>query len=215
METAQSLTSLLEKKGVLGDEGILSAFTKIDRKLFVPEGLQSLAYVDIPLPIGHGQTISQPFTVLFMLGLLDARRGDTVLDVGSGSAYTTALLAEIVGEEGTVTGVEIVPDLVALGKSNLHKFHFSNAEIRQSGDTIGFPEGAPYDRILVSAEAREVPGDLVTQLKVGGRMVIPVKNGIWNIVKHSDETIEVEKHNGFVFVPLLDSAPHSRKGDFE
>lgn len=203
METLTSLIGTLKKRGVLKNKKVLSAFKKIDRKYFVSEKLQHFAYEDRPLPIGYEQTISQPFTIAFMLELLDVQRGENVLDVGSGSGYTTALLAEIVGPQGKVIGVEIIPELVTLGKNNIRKYHFMHAEIRQSKTTIGVPRSGPYDKILVSAETHRVPVDLLAQLKIGGRMILPIDNAIWKIKKQPDESLEIEKYEGFVFVPLI------------
>lgn len=204
MESLASLIAHLKNSGVLYNPELIRAFEKIDRKYFVPEKLQNLVYLDEALPIGEGQTISQPFTVAFMLELLSPRQGNRVLDVGSGSGYTTALLAEIVGTRGQVVGVEIVPELVDMGKKNLAKYHFSNAEIRKTNGTLGIPEEAPYDRILVSASATKIPKPLLNQLKVGGRMVLSINNKICKIEKKGVHDIEIEKHPGFIFVPLIE-----------
>ncbi|KKU81316.1 MAG: Protein-L-isoaspartate(D-aspartate)O-methyltrans ferase [Parcubacteria group bacterium GW2011_GWA1_47_8] len=203
MNTLASLIEHLKDTGVLKTPAIIRAFEHIDRKYFVSEELRSLAYADEALPIGMGQTISQPFTVAFMLELLSAQKGDYVLDVGSGSGFTTALLADIIGEKGRVIGVEIVPALVSMGKENLARYHFAHAEIKKTGEMLGSPADAPFDKILVSAAAEQIPLSLVGQLKVGGRMVIPVGNDILKIEKNADGSIATEKHSGFVFVPLI------------
>jgi len=197
----KELVSDLIEEGVLKTESIIKAFKKIDRGDFVLPEYEDEAYDDFPLPIGHGQTISQPLTVAFMLELLDSKKGSKVLDVGSGSGWTTALLAEI-SENGFVFGTEIIPDLVAFGKNNLAKYRLSNAEIRQAVKEIGLEEKAPFDRILVSASAKEIPEGLLKQLKIGGIMVIPVENSILKIEKISKEEIKTERFDGFVFVPL-------------
>ena len=155
------------------------------------------AYGDYPLPIGHGQTISQPYTVAYMLELLQPERGDRVLDVGSGSGWTAALLASIVGPDGRVWGTEIIPELVEFGRANLAKYNFKNATIERAAG-LGLPEHAPYDKILVSAAADDVPDSLLDQLAPGGIMVIPIKTSVWKIT-HTER----EEHPGFAFVPLI------------
>ncbi len=185
---------------------ILEAFAKIDRKDFVLPEYAELAYEDKALPIGYGQTISQPSTVAFMLDLLEVMEGQKVLDVGSGSGWTTALLAYLVGDTGMVTGVELVSELVKFGQTNLAK-HYpeSKARIYQATCKYGCKDRAPYDRILVSASAEAVPAELVDQLKPNGIMVLPVQNSIWKIVNKltKDGGIYKEEYPGFVFVPLV------------
>jgi protein-L-isoaspartate(D-aspartate) O-methyltransferase len=179
------------------------AFEAVDRKDFVPESFQNAAYGDFPLPIGFGGTISQPSTVLFMLNLLDPKPGEKVLDIGSGSGWTTALLAAAVGKKGKVFGVELVPELVEFGQNNLNKYEFLNAEIRQANeDEPGLMVEKPFDKILVSAAAGDLPKNLIDQLRIGGRMVIPIRNSVWRIDKVSDNKIMQQEYPGFAFVPL-------------
>ncbi|MDD5696825.1 MAG: protein-L-isoaspartate O-methyltransferase [Candidatus Pacebacteria bacterium] len=188
---------------VLRTESIIDAFKTVDRKDFVLKEYEREAYGDYPLPIGFGQTISQPTTVAFMLELLQPKKGDKILDVGSGSGWTTALLAHITGRKGKVFGLEKIPELVLLGKDNLAKYDFPNVEIRQAGEGLGLKKEAPFDKILVSAFARTVPEELVKQLKTGGVMVIPVDNDILRIEKISDKENRIQRFEGFVFVPLI------------
>ncbi len=188
--------------GVLKTERIIKAFRNIDRRDFVLPEYKSEAYEDYPLPIGYGQTISQPYTVAFMLELLQSKKGDKVLDVGSGSGYTTALIADIIGPKGFVWGLEIIPELVALGSNNLNKYSLKNAEIVQTEEKMGLIKKSPFDRILVSASAGNVPGQLVDQLKIGGILVVPVGNDIYKITKNSLDKTDTETFSGFVFVPL-------------
>ncbi len=191
--------------GVLKTQEIKKAFAEVDRKDFVRPEYFDLAYEDIPLPIGYGQTISQPTTVAFMLELLQPKKGLKVLDVGTGSGWTTALLAHIVGKEGEVVGVEIIPELVEFGKQNISRYCKGlNANIFLAKKEFGYPLESPYDRILVSASGNEVPVALIRQLKKGGVMIIPVKNSIWKVIRRSVNTDDIwkEEYPGFVFVPL-------------
>lgn len=197
----EELISNLIKQGVLKDERIINAFINISRKNFVLPEYEEEACSDYPLPTGYGQTISQPFTVAFMLELLDVKNESKVLDVGSGSGWTTALLAEL-AKNGSVYGTEIIPELVEFGKMNLNRYKFKNAEILQAGETLGLREKAPFDRILVSASTSRLPKELVSQMKTGGIMVIPIGNCVFKVKKISNKKAELEKFEGFAFVPL-------------
>ena len=189
--------------GTLRSENIIEAFRAVDRKYFVPKLHEDLAYIDVPLSIGNGQTISQPSTVAFMLEHLDVQKGDHVLDIGSGSGWTTALLCHLVGEDGSVTGLERVDELVEQGQNNLSKLSIpSHCHIKKAGDQLGMP-GKQFDRILVSASAYEIPKELFLQLHVGGTMVIPVRESIFKFTKVSDSDVSQEEFYGFVFVPLI------------
>lgn len=175
----------------------------VDRANFVPKDLRGSADIDAPLPIGYGQTNSQPYTVRLMLRWLDPQPGDKVLDVGSGSGWTTALLAYLVGSKGWVYAVERVPELVEFGEENCQRTGVKNARFFTAGDEFGLPKEAPFDRILVSASADELPPELVDQLKIGAKMVIPVQNDILEITKKSAGDLDIKRHPGFAFVPLL------------
>lgn len=175
----------------------------MNRREFLPEEARDYENIDAPLPIGYDQTNSQPTTVRLMLEWLDPQKGDKVLDVGSGSGWTTALLAHIVGSKGFIYGVEIIPELVNFGRENVRKSGIRNAEFFQTGSVYGLPDYAPYDRILVSASARHVPDELLAQLKIGGKMVIPVNHDILEITKSASNKQETITHSGFVFVPLI------------
>lgn len=199
----KSLTEKLIAQGVLKTPEIITAFRKIDRKNFVLPEFKAESYDDCPLPIGYEQTISQPWTVAFMLELLEPKNGERILDIGSGSGWTTALLASIVGEQGVVFGVERIPELVAYGAKNLDTYKFAHSKILMAGPIFGLPKEAPFDKILVSAAADTMPEDLVLQLKLGGTLVIPIQNQIWKIIKRADKKLNIEKFDGFAFVPLI------------
>jgi protein-L-isoaspartate(D-aspartate) O-methyltransferase len=181
-----------------------AAFEATPRTVFLPRGARRFARIDRALDIGWGQTNSQPRTVRAMLTLLDVRPGHRVLDVGSGSAWTTALLAHLVGPTGEVVGVEIVPELVAFGRANLARLDLPQARIERAvPDVLGLPDLAPFDRILVSAEATTMPRALVDQLDPdGGRLVVPVAGVMHEVVRH-DESADVVRHGHYAFVPLI------------
>ena len=195
----EELISFLIKKDVLKTESLIEAFLKIDRADFVPLKLQNMAYEDRPLPIGARQTISQPYTVAFMLELLKLKSQDRVLDFGSGSGWTTALLASICKQ---VDAVERIESLVELSRKNLLKYNFNNIVVHQAERKLGL-DGEVFDKILVSCAADTIPKALIQQLKVGGIMVIPIAHSIFKITKTGEDTLQKQEYPGFVFVPLV------------
>ena len=184
-------------------DAVSKAMAEVRREGFLREADRRRASHDGPLGIGHDQTNSQPRTVEAMLRLLDVRPGQHVLDVGAGSGWTTALLARLVGPDGRVRGVELVPDLAAWGAANLAGTDQPWATlVDATPGVLGLPAHAPYDRILVSAEPSRLPEELVVQLaEDGGRMVIPVAGVMRLIVRHGDERT-VSNHGRYRFVPL-------------
>lgn len=179
------------------------AFKTVKRVGFVPSKLKGLASIDSPLPIGFGQTISQPTTVRMMLTWLDPQLGESVLDIGSGSGWTSALLSKLVGEEGKVYAVEKIPELLAFGESNCQKAGVTNIEFFLAKKPYGLPQNAPYHRILVSAAAQKLPFELLDQLRNDGKLIIPVKHDVLEITKVSPTEHTTTVHPGFVFVPLI------------
>jgi len=199
----QHLIDYLIAREVLQSPRLIEAFQRCDRSFFVPKELQIETYADYPLSIGEGQTISQPSTVAIMLELLNPKEGNKILDIGSGSGWTTALLATAVGEKGFVEGIERIPHLVQYSRENLQKIPIKNASITLSDASVLGKPGHLYDRILVSASAPYMPKSLFAQLKKGGIMVIPIENSVWRFMKNEDETIEAYELPGFSFVPLI------------
>lgn len=185
-----------------GRDRVQGAFRATDRRGFLPPAQVRHADWDEPLPIGRGQTSSQPSTVARMLRLLDVPAGARVLDVGAGSGWTTALLAHLTGPEGSVVGVELEPDLATWGAANLAAVErpWARIEAARAG-VLGMPDEAPFDRILVSAEAGELPASLVDQLGPVGRMVAPVARGL-SVVQRGHDGVQITRFEGYRFVPL-------------
>jgi protein-L-isoaspartate(D-aspartate) O-methyltransferase len=187
----------------MGESALWEAFRVVSRADFLRPADRRHADLDAPIAIGDGQTNSQPRTVFAMLELLDVQPGDRVLDVGSGSGWTTALLAHLVGSAGTVIGVEINPALVAFGTANLRGYDYPWASIWQAEPgVLGAPDEAPFDRILVSAAASELPTPLIDQLAVAGILVVPVGARMTRVVKASADDITTRTHGLYSFVPL-------------
>jgi len=184
---------------------VRAALAKVERHRFVPAGQQSLAYRNHPLPIGSGQTISQPYIVALSTDLVAPQPGQRVLEIGTGSGYQAAMLAEIVSK---VYSIEIVPSLGKEAAARLKTLGYANVEVRIGDGYAGWPERAPFDAIVVTAAAPRVPEALVAQLKPGGRMVIPVGEShaaqqLLLIVKRADGSVERRSVLPVRFVPLV------------
>lgn len=204
----ERLLEQLMSDGYLRTERIIRAFRKVPRADFLPEQERQFADRNEPLPIGFGQTISQPLTVALMLELLQPKLGESVLDIGAGSGWTTALFATIVGPKGRVVAIERIPQLHAFAKKNLAPFGFSNVTLLQGDGTFGHPQSSPFDCIHVAAGARHgVPDALKKQLAVAGRLVIPVGEPMQTLVcvtRTAKDAFDEQRIPGFSFVPLIE-----------
>ncbi len=187
-------------------QSVLDAMMRVPRHLFVPENVRSSAYMDTPLPIGHGQTISAPHMVAIMCDLLDLRVGQKVLEIGTGSGYNAAIMAELVGKEGHIYSIERVPQLADFAKKNLDAAGYENVSIILDDGSGGSLEHAPYDRINVTSAAPSIPDPLVQQLSRDGIMAIPVGNitqRLYIVRKDLGGSVHNEEEGGVVFVPLI------------
>jgi len=187
----------------IADKRVIEAMRRVPRDAFVPPEQHQVAYDDRPLGIGFGQTISQPFIVALMVQALDLKQSEQVLELGTGSGYEAAILAELAQK---VVTVEHIPDLAESAKQVLDKLGYSNIEIHVAGKTLGWPEGAPYDAIIVSAGAPSVPKVLLEQLAWGGRLVIPAgsrwQQDLLKVTKLKKGN-RIENLGGCYFVPLI------------
>jgi len=170
MQKEQMVDQQIRSRGVK-DARVLEALLKVDRHLFVPEDQRKWAYQDHPLPIGYGQTISQPYIVGLMTELLQLDPQDKVLEIGTGSGYQAAVLGELVKDVYTI---EIVPELAQASAKTLKSLGYSNVHVRQGDGYQGWPQEMPFDAVIVTAAPPEVPQELIDQLRVGGKMVVPV-----------------------------------------
>lgn len=184
------------------DAAVLNAMSRVPRHLFVPPDVRPFAYEDRPLPIGRGQTISQPFIVAYMTEALQLQPNHTVLEIGTGSGYQAAVLAELVRQVYTI---EIVPDLAAAARRTLADAGYKNVEVRAGNGYLGWPEHAPYPRIIVTAAPPEIPKALIDQLAVGGIMVVPVGTGYQEmiVVSKTANGITQKKTIPVRFVPMV------------
>lgn len=210
MNSNEELIRELISGGYLKTPEIIQAFRKVDRRGFVPEELTRFCYQNRPLPIGFGQTISQPLTVAFMLELLAPKAGQKILDIGAGSGWQTALLAEIVGERGRVIAVERIPELVEMAKKNLVRCGLAGkgtVVLKHKDGTSGYRTYAPFDGIIAAASAPKIPVQWQVQLKKGGRIVAPVGESIVCLEKLASGDFRRRDFFGFAFVPLVKDKP--------
>jgi protein-L-isoaspartate(D-aspartate) O-methyltransferase len=209
-ERTHMVRSQIERRG-LKDPRLLAAFETVPRHLFVPESHQYAAYNDGPIPIGHSQTISQPYIVALMTALLQLQGNERVLEVGTGSGYQAAILGMLTDEVHTI---EFLPELAAQADNLLKELGFDNVHVHVGDGSLGWPEAAPYDGILVAAAAPDAPRALLGQLKDGGRLVLPVGGRsmqnleVW--VRKGDD-FESRIETSVAFVPLRGQQGWDRK----
>lgn len=226
--SSMDIVGTLVQQGWLKSPHIIDAFKKIKREDFLSEDMRRFAELNEPLPIGYGQTISQPLTVAFMLELLNPQRGNKILDIGAGSGWTTALMAYIVSHNensqiqstnhksqtanGKVIAIEIIPELKEFGERNVAKYNFIQrglVEFLCIDGSRGYKKEAPYDRILSSAAGTHLPRAWQDQVVTGGRIVAPIGSSLWLFVKvrkEGKETFEKQEFPGFSFVPLVEGS---------
>jgi protein-L-isoaspartate(D-aspartate) O-methyltransferase len=206
-QRSQMVQQQIRSRGVTS-QPVLAAMEQVPRHLFVPDSERGQAYEDHPLPIGGGQTISQPYIVALMTALLDLPPRSKVLEIGTGSGYQAAVLSRVSGQ---VFSIEIVPELAARARETLSRLGYDNVQVRLGDGYRGWAEAAPFDGILLTAAPHAVPPPLIAQLKPGGRMVVPVGGFDQDLVvltKNSDGTVKQEKVLPVRFVPMTGEAAH-------
>lgn len=200
-EEKKALISSLRYKGI-GDEKLLEAFRRVPREKFIPEPFRKYAYEDNALPIECKQTISQPFTIAYMTMALDVKKGDEVLEIGTGSGYQAAILCELGAQ---VYSVERIEQLYLSAKELLQKLRYK-VHLKVGDGSLGWEEHAPYDKIIVTAAAPSVPRSLVKQLKQGGKLVVPVgslEHQKLYVLSRMEEGVDYKVYESFKFVPLI------------
>ncbi len=204
----EELIERLTRWGYLSKRDVINAFKKVPRHEFVPQNLRRYSYADQPLPIGHGQTISAPSMIAIMLESLDLKPAQKVLEIGTGSGYNAALIAELIGRDGQIFTIERVAELAEFGRANLKKSGYGGVKVITGDGTCGYTREAPWDRILITACAPEIPQPLISQLKVGGKLGAPVGRHYmaqtWIVAeKLGEKKINVQERGGCSFVPLV------------
>jgi protein-L-isoaspartate(D-aspartate) O-methyltransferase len=203
MDETEQMISVIRAYGI--DDGrIFEAMRRVPRHFFVPDDLRDAAYGDFPLQIGEGQTISQPYTVAFMLHHLDLKEGHHVLEIGSGSGWSAALMKRLVGKIGRVVTIERIQNLVMYAKENLQKV-YSDIDVVQADGSEGLDGYAPYDRIIITAACPSMPPPLIKQLKDAGIIIAPVGHIVQQMSKgiKQGNSLHVENLGSFRFVPLI------------
>jgi len=197
-----ALLARMRKRGVLRSHRILKAFKRVNRIDFTPEEFKENAYLDVPIPIDAGMTTSQPSTIAFMLEALKPKRGDTILEIGTGSGYMTALLAYVVGAGGRVYSIELSPELHIFASNNLKKYDCRNVTLYLGDGKKGLPEKAPFQKIISAAEVSEVPAAWKEQIQVGGTIVTPLNGHLLKIDRISKDQFREHKYPHFEFVKM-------------
>ena len=205
MNQKQKLIEHWISSGIIKDNKVIEAFKKIPREIFMQAEHKDESYGDYPLPIGEGQTISQPTTVMVMTEALELKQGQKILEVGAGSGYQAAIIASIVGEKGMVISTEIIPKIATIARENIKKMNLKNIRIVECDGSKGYEKEAPYDRIIITAACPKIPKVLISQLKETGIIVAPVGNMVEQAMikakKRKGKLVE-ENLGSFMFVPL-------------
>ena len=205
----KQLIDELKNSGIKTD--ILKAIEKIDRKNFLPPELQEQAYEDYPLSIGYGQTISQPYTVAFMLQELELKKGDKVMEIGTGSGWNAALISHLVGEKGKIYTIEIIKQLAEQAKEKLK--HYKNIQVFNIDGSKGLKKFCPYDKIILTAAPKSIKQELKGQLKENGILLAPVGKYSQKMIKIKEQKnkFKIEERGDFVFVPLIENRQQNEK----
>ncbi|MEM0493476.1 MAG: protein-L-isoaspartate O-methyltransferase [Candidatus Thermoplasmatota archaeon] len=201
----EELVEKLVRYGYIKSDKVKEAMLSVPRELFVPYNRRSCAYIDTPLEIGEGQTISAPHMIAIMCEVLDITKGEHILEIGTGSGYHAAIVSKMVGPRGKVYTIERIHSLADKAKVNLKNAGIKNVEVHVGDGSLGLSEHAPYDKIYVTCAAPVVPPPLIEQLKDGGKLLVPLGSSICSLKlleKKKDKTT-VTDHGGCVFVPLI------------
>lgn len=195
----------LINKDILKTPKIIKAFKKVNRKAFMPDELKEVAHIDNAMPIGHGQTISQPLTVAIMLEILEPKQNNKILEIGYGSGWVTCILSEIISSKGKIYAYEIVKEIAKFGKKNIHNFYSTipeNIVLHNYDYERDYLKNAPYDRIISAASFQKTPSDIADTLSEDGIFVFPTEGyDIRRVSKQKGKLIE-ERLPGFIFVPI-------------
>ncbi|KXA92537.1 protein-L-isoaspartate O-methyltransferase [candidate division MSBL1 archaeon SCGC-AAA259E17] len=207
-EDREEMVQSLKRRAYLKSPEVIRAFQNVPREEFVPSRMKEEAYADRPLPIGQGQTISAPSMIAIMLEALEVKKENKILEIGTGSGYNAALLAELAGEEGEVYTIERLESVSKTGRKNLERTGYDRVEVVVGDGTRGYQEEAPWDRILVTACAPEISEPFVNQTETGGRIAVPVGSHYMSqtlliVEKTGENETEVQRHGGCAFVPLV------------
>lgn len=211
MQLYQMVSEQIERRGI-HSPAVLKAMRSVERAVFVPDGAERFAYDDIALPIGYGQTISQPYIVALMTDLLQLTEHSRVLEIGTGSGYQTAVLARIAKEVYTI---ETVQELYERTNRLLKRLHYDNVTTRYGDGSAGWADAAPFDAIIVTAAAPHIPRVLVSQLADGGRMVVPVGKFLSYqrlcVIERKGDTLRVSRHAAVLFVPMTGAVADEKR----
>ncbi|MEM2878093.1 MAG: protein-L-isoaspartate O-methyltransferase [Candidatus Hadarchaeales archaeon] len=206
-EEKEELVNRLINCGYLRSKKVIDAFRKVPRHEFVHESLRNSAYTDQPLPVGYGQTISAPSMIAIMMESLDFRKNQRVLEIGTGSGYNAALIAEVVGKKGLVVTIERIKELAKRAEQTLADTGYENVRVLVGDGTCGYEDGAPWDRIIVTACAPRIPQPLVKQLADRGKIGVPVGEQYamqtWTVGEKKSGELKISEHGGCSFVPLV------------